>query len=79
MSKEHTQKAMSKRFDVSFNPKLRNYIKKALADPNVKNLLAYYHLKENEQGIAKLALTLFLRDTGIVPEQFLYKHVDSKK
>lgn len=70
---------MSKRFDVAFNPKLRPYIEKALQDPKVKALLAYYHLKENDQGIAKLALTLFLKDTGIAPEDYHRTRTDSKR
>ena len=59
---------MPKRFDVRFNPKLIPYIQEALKKPEIKAFLKLYNFKENEQGIARLALTLFLEDNGIFPK-----------
>lgn len=66
-----------KSFDVRFNPKLRKYVKEALQNPKIKELLAFYHLIENEQGIARLALILFLRDNAIGPEDHPRTHTDN--
>ena len=71
-------KQLSKRsFDVRFNPKLRKYVTEALQNTRIRDLLAYYHLNETEQGIARLALILFLRDNAIGPEDHPRRHNDS--
>ena len=67
----------NKSFDVRFNPKLRKYVREAIKNPKIKDLLAYYHLNENEQGIARLALILFLRDNAIGPEDHPHRHNDN--